>query len=329
MAERIDTVVIGGGQAGLSTSYHLTEQKREHVVLEKDRVRESWKSKKWDSFTLVTPNWQLRLPGFAYDGEDPDDFLTRDEVAQYVDDFAAMFDPPVRLGVEASSIEKGYNGGGLKVKANAGELEADNVVVASGTFQRPNIPDFSQQISPDVVQMHSSLYRNPESLPAGAVLVVGGGQSGCQIAEELYQSGRKVSLCTSNTRRAPRRYRGKDFTWWLDKMGVIDDTVDDLDSPEEDQPELRAGYEVERITDLDLKAAGIKTIIWATGYDFDYSWVKFPIWDEFGYPVQERGVTQAPGLYFSGLHWIHTLKSGLFIGIGDDTAHVVEHIEGR
>jgi putative flavoprotein involved in K+ transport len=408
MTKRYDTVVIGGGQAGLSTSYHLTEKKREHVVLEKDRVGESWKSKKWDSFTLVTPNWQLRLPGFEYDGDDPDGFLTRDDVAQYVDDFAAMFDPPVRLGVEASSVENGKNGGGLKVKTNAGELEADNVVVATGTFQRPNIPDYSQQISPDVVQMHSSLYRNPESLPAGAVLVVGGGQSGCQIAEELYQSGRKVYLCTSNTRRAPRRYRGKDFTWWLDKMGVIDDTVDDLDSPEErfdpnphvtgkdgghtlnlhqfardgvtllggfrgadgfkakiadnlnenltradkfatqlrkgvdkfvektgidapeeEGPELRTGYETEAITDLDLKAAGIKTIIWATGYKFDYRWVRFPIWDEFGYPVQERGVTQVPGLYFAGLHWMYTLKSGLFIGVGDDTAHIAEHINQR
>jgi putative flavoprotein involved in K+ transport len=392
----------------LSTSYHLTKQNREHVILEKDRIGESWKSKKWDSFTLVTPNWQLRLPGFAYDGNDPDGFLTRDEVAEYVDDYASQFNPPIRLGVEASSVEKGNNGDGFRVETNAGELEADNVVVATGTFQKPSIPDFSLRISPDVVQMHSSRYRNPEVLPPGAVLVVGGGQSGCQIAEELYQSGRKVYLCTSNTRRAPRRYRGKDFTWWLDKMGVIDDTVDDLDSPEErfdpnpyvtgknggytlnlhrfardgvtllgglkdaegpkvkmagnlkenltradkfaaqlkkgvdkfikktsmdapeeDQPELRAGYEAERITDLDLKAAGIKTIIWATGYDFNYNWVKFPIWDEFGYPVQERGVTQVPGLYFAGLHWMYTLKSGLFIGVGEDTAHVVEHIEAR
>ncbi|MGD8403945.1 MAG: NAD(P)/FAD-dependent oxidoreductase [Anaerolineales bacterium] len=167
MKEKVNTVVVGGGQAGLSSSYHLTRQNREHVVLEKDRIGESWKSKKWDSFTLVTPNWQLRLPGFAYDGDDPDGFLTHDEVAQYVDDYANQFNPPVRIGVEATSVEEGNNGDGFRVETNAGKLQADNVVVATGTFQQPNIPDFSQRISPDVVQMHSSWYRNPEALPPG------------------------------------------------------------------------------------------------------------------------------------------------------------------
>jgi putative flavoprotein involved in K+ transport len=408
MAERIDTVVIGGGQAGLSASYYLKQQGREHVVLEKDRPGERWRSKKWDSFTLVTPNRQLRLPGLAYEGDDPHGFLTRDEVVQYIDDFVASFDPPLRLGVEATSVEESSSGDGLRVETDAAELEAANVIVATGTFQRPNIPAFGQSIAPRVSQIHSSLYRNPQHLRPGAVLVVGSGQSGCQITEELYQSGRKVYQCTGKAGRAPRRYRGRDFTWWLDNMGFVDKTVDQLDSPAErfdpnpavtgkdgghtlnlhqfaldgvtllghledgagskvrladdlhenlkaadktaaqmkkgidtfieksgidapqsDEPELSAGYDAEPVTELDLDAEGVSTIIWAAGYDFDFDLVKFPVFDEFGYPVQERGVTRVPGLYFLGLHWMYTLKSGLFVGIADDAAHVVEHIAGR
>jgi putative flavoprotein involved in K+ transport len=408
VTERFDTVVIGGGQAGLSASYYLTQQGREHVVLEKDRPGEAWRSRKWDSFTLVTPNFQMKLPGFEYDGDDPNGFSRRDQVVEYIDDFIASFHPPLRLGIEATSVERNGSEGGFRVETDTGTLEAANVIVATGTFQRPKIPAFSQAISPDVIQIHSSLYRNPQQLPPGAVLVVGSGQSGCQITEELYQSGRQVYQCTSRVGRAPRRYRGKDFTWWLGRMGIIDDTVDDLDSPaerfnpnphvtgkdgghtlnlhrfaldgvillghlegargskvwladdlhenlaaadkfaaelkkgvdkfvaktgmkapEEDRPKLRAGYDLEAITELDLEAAGINSIVWATGYDFDFDLVKFPIFDEFGYPIQERGVTQQPGLYFLGLHWLHTLKSGLFFGVGEDAAHVTSHIAER
>lgn len=409
MAERLDTVVIGGGQAGLSLSYYLTQQDREHVVLEKDRPGEAWRSQKWDSFTLVTPNRQMELPGFAYDGNDPHGFMTRDEVVQYIDEFIASFHPPLRLGVEAQSVQDTATGDGFTIETDAGGLEASNVVVATGTFQKPNIPAFSPQISPAVAQIHSSRYRNPERLRPGAVLVVGSGQSGSQITEELYQSGREVYLSTSGVGRAPRRYRAKDFTLWLDKMGFLDQTVDQLDSPaerfdpnpavtgkdgghtlnlhqfaldgvtllgrlegangsevriaddlyenlaaadkgaaqmkkgvdkfiekagidapEEDEQELSAGYDVEVIPELDLESAGVNTVIWATGYAYDFSsLVKFPIWDEFGYPEQERGVTDQPGLYFLGLHWLHTIKSGLFYGIAEDAAYVAEHIADR
>jgi putative flavoprotein involved in K+ transport len=408
MAERIDTVVIGGGQAGLAISYYLAQQGREHVVLEKDRPGESWRSRKWDSFTLVTPNRQMKLPGFAYDGDAPGGFLKRDEVVDYIDDYVALFDPPLRLGVGATSVAENASGDGFLVETDAGDLEANNVVVATGTFQRPNIPAFSQRIIPAVAQMHSSQYRNPEQLRPGAVMVVGSGQSGCQITEELYQSGRDVYLCTSDAPRAPRRYRGRDFTWWLIEMGVLERTVDQLespsarfspnphvtgkdgghtlnlhqfaldgvtllgrledaagsqvrladdlrenlakadkaaaemkkgidkfieksgiDAPQDNERELRAGFDTEEIEELDLQSAGIKTLIWATGYDFDFGLVKFPIWDEFGYPVQERGVTNQDGLYFLGLHWLHTLKSGLFLGIADDAAYVADQIADR
>ena len=409
MPERLDTVVIGGGQAGLSLSYYLTQQGRTHTVLEKDRPGEAWRSKKWDSFTLVTPNWQFQLPGLAYDGDDPHGFLTRDQVVGYIDDYVALFDPPLRLGVEATFVEGKASGRGFTIGTDAGSLEVSNVVIATGTFQRPRIPIFSQGITPDVIQLHSSRYRNPERLPSGAVLVVGSGQSGAQITEELYQSGKQVYLSTSGVGRAPRRYRGKDFAWWLDKIGFVDQTVDDLESPTErfdpnphvtgkngghtlnlhqfaldgvtllgrmegargshvrladnlmqnlrtgdkaatemkkgidkfieksgieapepkDEPQLRVGYEARVITELDLEAAGVRTIIWATGYSFDYSLVKFPVFDKFGYPVQKRGVTAQPGLYFLGLHWLHTIKSGLFLGIADDAAHVAAHIGAR
>jgi len=409
MPERLDTVVIGGGQAGLSLSYYLTQQGRTHIVLEKDRPGEAWRSKKWDSFTLVTPNWQFQLPGLAYDGDDPHGFLTRDQVVGYIDDYVALFDPPLRLGVEATFVEGKASGRGFTIGTDAGSLEVSNVVIATGTFQRPRFPNFSQGITPDVIQLHSSRYRNPERLPSGAVLVVGSGQSGAQITEELYQSGKQVYLSTSGVGRAPRRYRGKDFAWWLDKIGFVDQTVDDLESPAErfdpnphvtgkngghtlnlhqfaldgvmllgrmegatgshvrlvdnlmqnlrtgdkaatemkkgidkfieksgieapepkDEPQLRAGYEARVITELDLEAAGVRTIIWATGYSFDYSLVKFPVFDKFGYPVQKRGVTAQPGLYFLGLHWLHTIKSGLFLGIADDAAHVAAHIDAR
>jgi putative flavoprotein involved in K+ transport len=408
MTKRFDTVIIGGGQAGLSTSYCLTQQGREHVVLEKDRVGEAWRSQKWDSFTLVTPNWQLRLPGFEYDGDDPDGYLARDSVVRYLESYVDLFDPPLRLGVEATSVEPPESEGVTTVRTDAGTLEARNVVIATGTFQRPRIPTFSQAISPDVVQLHSSRYRNPEQLPPGSVLVVGSGQSGCQIAEELNQSGREVYLCTSGVPRAPRRYRGRDFMWWLVENGFVDRTVDDLpspaarftpnphvtgkdgghtlnlhqfardgvvllghmegadgsevkmaadlmdnlkaadeaaakmkqgidtfiekagiDAPKEDQPPLRAGYDADIITELDLEDAGIRSVIWATGYRWDYSWIEAPIFDDFGYPVQERGVTPQEGLYFVGLHWLHTLKSGLFLGVGDDAAHVAGEIDSR
>ncbi len=139
MSEQINTVVIGGGQAGLSISYHLTQQDREHVVLEKNRIGETWRSRRWDSFTLVTPNRQMKLPGFPYDGDNPDGFLSRKEIVQYLEDYAAMFNPPIRLGVEAESIEANSNGDGYKIETSAGVLETSNVVVAAGTFQKPSI----------------------------------------------------------------------------------------------------------------------------------------------------------------------------------------------
>jgi putative flavoprotein involved in K+ transport len=409
MPEHINTVVIGAGQAGLCTSYYLSQQDHEHVVLEQaDMLAPAWRQR-WDSFTLVTPNWALQLPDYPYQGDDPDGFLPKKDVIDYVEGFAATFDPPVRFGVRATSVTPQADGKGYEVETSDGRIEADNVVVAAGTFQKPRIPEFSAKLADDVVQLHSSQYRNPGALPEGAVLVVGAGQSGSQIAEELYKSGRKVYLSISKVRRLPRRYRGADMMHWLDKMGIMTEKAESLDSPalrfvpnprvtgkdggytlslhrfaaegvtllghveaaqgttvylapdlkeslgvaDEFAAEIRKGvdrfvamqsldapspadtalpqdgYDSEMIRELDLKAAGINAIVWATGYAFEFRWMNMPLLDDYGYPVQERGVTEYPGLYFVGLHYLDTLKSGLLYGVGEDAAHVTEHLLAR
>jgi putative flavoprotein involved in K+ transport len=406
--EHVDTVVIGGGQAGLAISYYLTQARRDHLVLEKKHVACVWQDERWDSFALVGPNWMLGLPDMPYRGDDPEGFLTRNEVIEYLETFAALVAPPILEGVEATAVEAASESADLIVRSSAGEYRAANVVVATGTFQRPKIPSFGTRLSRDVQQIHSSQYRNPHHLKPGAVLVVGSGQSGCQIAEDLHEQGREVLLSTSRVGRAPRRYRSKDVMCWNELMGVYRMTVDQLPSPadrfapsyqlsgthgghtislhafsrdgirllgrvrdgrggsldiapdlrdnlaaadraalefkqgvdrfirergleapEDNEPEARDGYDVPVVTRLNLDLAGITTIIWATGYSFDYSWVKFPIFDQSGYPVQQRGVTPRPGLYFLGLDWLHTVLSGTLAGVGDDAAYVAEHIVSR
>ena len=403
MTEQVDTIIIGAGQGGLSTSYHLTQQGREHVILEQaDQAASAWR-KRWDSFTLITPNWAIRLPGAEYHGDDPDGFMPRDEVIAYFEKYVEQFELPIRYGVRVISVEPVE--AGYLVRTGKGDFEAANVVVATGMYQQPKFPPMSANLSSEIRQLHSSEYHNPEALPAGAVLVVGSAQSGCQIAEELYQRGRKVYLSVSGAGRLPRRYRGKDIARWMDEMGFGDRTVDKLpptfskyagsahgtgkdgghtinlhqfardgvvllghiqsaqengiilvpdlkenlantdkgeaeivklideyikvnglDVPSETLPELRDGYEAEEIINLDLKSEGITSIIWATGYKFDFGMVKLPIFDEDGYPLQNRGVTEFPGLYFIGLPFLHTATSGLLSGVGGDAAHVASAI---
>jgi putative flavoprotein involved in K+ transport len=232
MPEQIDTVIIGGGQAGLAASYCLKEHGRSHVILEQAaRLANTWRNQRWDSFTLVTPNWQLSLPGYQYAGDEPDGFLARDEVVAYLEGYAASFQAPVRFGTRVLAVET--VNGEYRIETTAGDYRAANVVIASGYFQQPKILPVSTELPQSIVQIHSSDYRNPQQLPPGAVLVVGSGQSGCQIAEELYQSGRKVYLSIgASSGRAPRRYRGKDITWWLVNMGFFERTVDKLPSPQ-------------------------------------------------------------------------------------------------
>lgn len=403
-----ETIIIGGGQAGLSTSYFLKQQNRDHIILEKAaQAGNAWRNDRWDSFTLLTPNWTFQLPGAEYQEDDPDGFIPKDEIIARFEQYIEHFQLPVQYQVRVISVEKNDMGQGYLVRTDNSVVEAKNIVVATGLFQRAKLPVFSTDISKDIKQLHSGQYRNPQSLPPGAVLVVGSGQSGCQIAEELYLSGRKVYLCVGSAGRAPRRYRGKDIFEWLHLSGFLDRTVDKLPSPQakyaanpqvsgrdggralnlhqfahdgvvllgrlvgagehqvrlapdlkenlakadkfeadlvklvdeyigntgldvpvEKLPELRYGYESPIIENLDLNATGITTIIWAMGYTFDFSMIHLPILDNDGYPHQNRGEADYPGLFFVGLPWLYKNKSGLLIGVGEDAKHIVSVMTG-
>ena len=407
MWHEIDTVIVGGGQAGLAISYYLRQEDRDHVVLERaPAVAHAWRNQRWDSFTLVTPNLQVRMPGAEYEGDDPYGFMSLDQVVQYFDDYLKRFRLPVHCGVEVFSVEQ--MGPSYLVCTSEGNYMAENVVIATGLYQSPKIPSYSAEIPGTILQIHSMHYQNPGMLPQGAVLVVGTGQSGAQIAQELYQSGREVYLSIGSAGRVPRRYRGKDINDWFTRMGMFDTSVEELKSPRdkfhphpqisgknggqslnlhkfardgvvllghvrdardghlilapdlketlarvdqfeidalkkiddyiartgltapaESVPKLHDGHAQEVLTDVNLQSSGIATIIWATGYNFDFSLVKLPVVDADGYPIQKRGVTAYPGLYFLGLPWLHSRRSGILFGVGDDAAHVAFHIAAR
>jgi putative flavoprotein involved in K+ transport len=412
--EKLDTLVIGGGQAGLATSYWLTEAGVEHVVLERrDRLGGGWLDR-WDSLRLIAPNFTLLLPGKPYDGPDPDGFMPREGVVRYLKEYAASFAAPVRFGAGVRRLTA--SNGILEATVEDGTaIHARNIVLATGPYQRPKIPAASATLSKDIQQLHAHEYRRPQQLSDGAVLVVGSGLSGVQLAEELRHSGRDVHLAVSMCPSAPRRYRGRDVIWWLlqcflhgREVGVPFPTVADLPSPAarfgcdphvasgngsqdislrrfarqgfrlygrlesaagtrvrfSDDLEQRlafaesafdvkfkplfdayiaaAGIEAPAddrppyetfsppaVTELDLDAAGIRSIVWATGYRLDFGWVDLPIFDEWGYPRHVRGVTIHPGLYAVGLKWLHSEPSSVFAGVGADAAHIVEHIVDR
>ena len=412
MTQLIDTVVIGAGQAGLAISYYLTQQARTHVVLDKrGEVGSAWRDGRWDSFTLVTPNWSVRLPGFPYGGDDPDGFMKRAEVISHLEQYASSFGAPVHCGVMVTAVDPAPGGSGYLVSTADGDtFAAANVVVATGSYQFPKTPALSGTLPQRMVQLHSSFYRNPSFLPPGAVLVVGSADTGCQITEELYESGRQVYLCVGRAIRVPRRYRGRDVVFWGDALGKFEQTADQLppgarfaanpqatgkngghtlnlhhfarngvvllgrlvgahdntialaaDLPENlagadkasdnfkndvDAFVRRSGMDVpdpepdsidEARSDagnnspatLDLQAAGITSVIWANGYGFDYSWVQLPVLDAWGFPLQQRGVTEFPGLYFLGMNLLHKRKSGILFGVGEDAEHVAAHIAVR
>jgi putative flavoprotein involved in K+ transport len=409
MEKRIDTIIIGGGQGGLSTSYYLNQRGREHVVLEQAaQAGNSWRNGRWDSFTFVTPNWTFRLPGAEYQGDSPDGFMPLNDIVASFERYVRTYSLPVQYDTKVNSIEPIFEGEGYLVKADEADWKARNVVVATGLFQQPKIPLFSRELSAQINQLHSSQYRNPRTLPEGAVLVIGSAQSGCQITEELYQSGRKVYQCLGSAGRVPRRYRGKDIVEWLNLTGFFDRTVENLPSPAarfagnphvsgrdgghtlnlhqfardgvvllghiiggnntvlqiapdhkecltkadnfeieiikqidnyidraglnselEDLPKLTDGYQREEITQLDLRSAGVTSIIWATGYTFDFNFVRLPVLDISGFPAQKHGVTDYPGLYFMGLPWLTKMKSGLLFGVGEDAEFIAAQISSH
>lgn len=218
-------VIVGGGQAGLSMSYCLSSRDISHIVLERSRIAGAWRSQRWDSFCLVTPNWQCRLPGHPYRGSDPEGFMVKDEIVKYLDDYVASFSPPVREGVEVQRVKPGTRTR-FEVETSEGTYLADQVVIAAGGYHKPKTPPLAAALGPEVVQLNASTYKNAKSLPDGAVMVVGSGQSGCQIAEDLHLEGKQVHLCVGSAPRVARRYRGRDVVYWLEQLGHYEMPID-------------------------------------------------------------------------------------------------------
>src|ERR1700736_2085184 len=397
-------VIVGGGQAGLSMSYYLQQFAIDHLVFEKHSAMHVWRDRRWDEFCLVTPNWQCRLPGYEYRGSDPHGFMKKDEIIAYLDGFKRVVGAPLREGVAVRRVVP-QSGGGFSVSTSEGECLADQVVVAAGSYHAPIIPSMAERVPKTILQMHSEQYRNARSLPDGAVLVVGSGQSGAQIAEDLFLSGRKVFLAVGNAPRCARFYRGKDVVDWLAEMnyydmpvtahplreGVRDNTNhyvtgrdggrdidlrnfasegmelygvltaadgdilqfkenlrENLDSADRIYNGINASIDnyiaKSRIdaapgsvytpvweprqerSRLNVRQAGINSIIWCIGFEPDFSWLKAPIFDERGYPGHVRGVTAQPGLYVVGLPWLHTWGSGRFSGVARDAQYLAERI---
>jgi putative flavoprotein involved in K+ transport len=413
-----EVAIIGGGQAGLALSYRLTQMGRPHVILEQHRVVESWRTKRWDSLRLIAPNWSLVLPGFAYPGDDPDGFMAKDEVVQHLVGYAGSFGVPVLEGSRVTSVERHSIDERFTLRTENGTLQADQVVLATGALQQPKIPPEATELPATISQMVATDYRNPEMLARGGVLVVGSGQTGCQVAEELARSGRDVYLSGGKSWWAPRRYRGRDIAAWLRLTGWFERRVEDLppgahagqpnpqltgaggghdinahslardgvrllgrprgisegtaffsddlttniasadaearkllesidqlietqqlDAPADDlPPDLRPDSRGSAASgdengpaplELDLGRSTIGTVIWATGYRPDFSWVRLRFLDADGYPMQRRGVTSVEGLYVLGLDWLHTAKSGLFAGITEDASYLASVITSR
>lgn len=395
-------VVIGGGQAGLSASHYLSKQGINHVVFEKKTAAHKWRDERWDAFCLVTPNWQCQLPDHRYDGDDPHGFMVKEEILDYVGRFIAKVDPPILEHTAVTQIER--LGDGFRVETSAGTVTSDTVIIATSLYSEPAIPRAAERLPETIVQLHTAEYRNSGQLPAGEVMVVGSGQSGCQIAEDLHLAGRKVHMVTGNAPRCARFYRGRDVVDWLADIGQYDITIahdgmgkkrhdtnhyltgrdggrdidlrkfalegmalygrmetvsggrmifaENLKSNLDEADRVYNGINAlidrhiaekgikapegsvyqplwapeEEITQLDLVAEGITSVIWATGFRPDWSFVSLPIFDGTGYPVQRRGVTGLPGVYVLGLPWLWTWGSGRFLSVGKDAEHVVNHL---
>ncbi|OXY81288.1 flavin-containing monooxygenase [Oceanimonas doudoroffii] len=398
-----DTLVVGAGQAGVAMSEHLTKLGVPHLVLERNRIAERWRTERWDSLVANGPAWHDRFPGLEFDDLNPDAFAPKERVAAYFEAYAKKFNAPVRTGVEVKKVTRNADRPGFTVDTSIGEIQANRVVAATGPFQRPAIPPIAPK-DESLHQIHSSQYRNPGQLPEGAIMVVGAGSSGVQIADELQRAGKTVYLSVGPHDRPPRAYRNRDFCWWLGVLGEWDaeamkpgtehvtiavsgarggHTVDfrklarqglnlvgrtgafangkvtfekdlaenirngdanylalldaadayiarnGLDLPEEPQartllpdPECMTNPTLE----LDLAEAGITTIIWATGFSTDYSWLNVNAFDDKGKPQHKRGVSTEPGVYFIGLPWLSRRGSTFIWGVWHDAKHIADHI---
>lgn len=405
----VDTVVVGAGHAGLAMSACLTSRGVQHRVLERGDIGERWRAERWDSLTLLTPNWATQLPGYPYDGDEPDGFDSRDRYIGYLERYARALACPIQTHTTVHRVSA-LPDGRFSLDTSQGAIQARNVVAATGPFHEPIVPVTSRDIPPDVVQLHSNRYRNPRQLPDGAVLVVGSGNSGLQIVTDLLGDGRRVFVSVGRLRSLPRRYRGRDTVRWLIDMGALD-TPASVATPElrRTPPPLLSGVggghdlnladmasrgaifagrltgvvngrvhfsqdlhdtlhssadayrtfrtRVDRyiadagitadedpapcadadlipvlpdpVLELDLAAAGVRSVVWATGFRVAYDWIDVPVFEPDGHPRHQCGVTTQPGLYFLGLRWLSKYKSFFIYGVGEDADRIASHITSR
>jgi putative flavoprotein involved in K+ transport len=401
--EKVDTLVVGAGQAGVAMSEHLSNNGASHLVLERHRIAERWRSERWDSLVANGPAWHDRFPGMEFSGADPEAFVPKEKVADYFVDYAKQITAPIRCAVEVKEVRRNDGRPGFRVVTSEGVIEATNVVAATGPFQQPIIPAVVPEDA-DILQIHSTGYRNPDQLPEGAALVVGAGSSGVQIADELLRAGKRVYLSVGPHDRPFRSYRGRDFVWWLGVLGKWDaaamapgtehvtiavsgarggHTIDfrrlaeqgmilvgrteeyndgvvsfapdlvgniargdenhlslldeadayivrnGLDLPEEPDARNTAPDPkclADPIRELNLSEVKISSIIWATGFAADYSWLKVDAFDKHGKPKHQRGVSAEPGIYFLGLPWQSRRGSSFIWGVWHDAKYLADHI---
>jgi len=403
LMEKTDTLVVGGGQAGIAMSEHLSNAGIAHIVLERDRIAERWRTGRWDSLRANGPAWHDRFPNLEFD-QPQDDFPTKEEYVAYFENYVKKFHLPIRSGVEVTLVKRKHRDQGFIAQTTAGSIEAQRIVAATGAFQQPVIPPIAPQTD-RLTQMHSAHYRNPDQLPAGSVMVIGAGSSGTQIADELQRAGRQVYLSVGAHDRPPRSYRGRDFCWWLGVLGLWDMTTtapgkehvtiavsgayggktidfrqlahdgitlvgmtkqfskdkvtfepdlnDNLNAGDAsyldllDQadafvannglnlPEEPTARDIptdpvcvsQPILELDLAATGVSTIIWATGYKQDYSWLQVEAFDADNKPKHQRGVSTEPGIYFLGLPWQSRRGSSFVWGVWHDAKYIADQIQ--
>ncbi len=411
-AGTVDVVVVGAGHAGLAMSRCLAERSIDHVVLERGEVANSWRHERWDSLRLLTPNWQCRLPGHGYAGEDPDGFMTMPEVVDFIDSYARAIAAPVRTGTRVTSVLPGD--AGYRVITDRGEWRCRALVLASGALNEPVVPAVGASVPKSVAQFTPRRYRNPGQLDAGGVLVVGASATGLQLADEIQRAGHPVTLAVGEHIRMPRTYRRLDIQWWMDAVGILDERYDEVDdivrarrvpspqlvgSPARSTLDLnalsargvrlvgrlvgiRAGkaqfsgslrnhcamadLKLERLLDkvdawartsgrceevgpperfaptavdgsprldLDLGSGEVRSIVWATGFRPDYSWLHVPVFDRKGRIRHDGGVVDAPGLYVMSLIFMRRRKSSFIHGAADDarelSAHLQDFLDGR